>query len=538
MKIYFKIAFFCFVFLLCAGIYFYYYREIQKDLVPCLFLSVLFSFLLVLACLAFVGAFTELRDRRIIKSTQQGGLLRDGKRCAVLGAVSPLGEPLLAPFSRTPCVAYEYRIYHRVSTTKGTAFAEDFEGWAMTPAVINTGAREVKILCAPDLRDFPRKTHSNYNNANQFIAETAFEKSSLLNIFSIKTYIDDYRDETTGLFRQDLRHSKAKNASGLILEEGIVPVGAKVAAIGKYSVKQDGLVKGLRLFMGDDKKFSGALKIGFSGIFAFGIFFIAMAFVMIYFVNQPMLQFPSHVKALVMGSPPPGHPTFTNSIVMGFMMIPEGHFTMGSPEDESGRQADEKQHEVRITKPFYLQNTEVTQRQWKAVMKSKPPSDRDYNADWPVDRATWEDAQEFIVRLNQLEGTDKYRLPTEAEWEYSCRAGATGPYSFGKNLIGSAQYAWYKNTSEGKINPIAQKEANAWGLYDMHGNVSEWCQDIYGEYPDGPLSDPKGPASGASRVERGGAYYSDAKFMRSACRGWCEPYSTASGRGFRSARDQ
>jgi len=541
MKTYFKILFFCFIFLLFAGIYFCYYREIQKDLVPCLFLSILFSFLLVLGCLAVVGAFTELRDRRIIKSAQRGDLLKDGKRCAVLGSMAPLGEPLLAPFSHSPCVAYQYRIYHRVRTTKGTQFAEDFEGWAMTPSVINTGAREVKILSAPDLSDFPRKTSSNYDNANEFIAETTFEKSSLLNIFSVKTYTNDYRDETTGLFRQDLRHSKAENASGLILEEGIVPVGAKVSAIGRYSVKRDGLVKGLRLFMGDDKKLSGALKIGFGGLFALGVFFISMAFVMAYFVNPPMLEFPGHLKALVAGTPPPvppGQPTFTNSIGMGFMRIPEGSFMMGSPEDEPGRRADEKRHEVRITKPFYLQNTEVTQRQWKTVMESNPPSDGEYDGDCPVDRATWEGAQEFIARLNRLEGTEKYRLPTEAEWEYACRAETTSQYSFGEKLIGSAQYAWYKSTSDSKINPVAQKEANAWGLYDMHGNVSEWCQDIYGEYPEGPVSDPKGPASGASRVERGGSYYSDPMFIRSASRSCSEPHSTASGVGFRVARDK
>jgi formylglycine-generating enzyme required for sulfatase activity len=194
---------------------------------------------------------------------------------------------------------------------------------------------------------------------------------------------------------------------------------------------------------------------------------------------------------------------FTNSIGMKFVLIPAGEFTMGSPENEQGRDSNEPQHKVKITKPFYMQTTEVTQAQWKAVMGNNPSYFK--GNDLPVETVSWDDAQEFIKKLSAKEGV-KYRLPTEAEWEYACRAGSTTKFYFGEDESKLDEYAWYHNNSDGKTHPVGQKKPNAWGLYDMHGNVWEWCQDWYGAdyYKNSPAEDPQGPASAESRVLRGG----------------------------------
>ena len=227
----------------------------------------------------------------------------------------------------------------------------------------------------------------------------------------------------------------------------------------------------------------------------------------------------------------------TNSIGMKFVLIPAGSFTMGSPSDEPERGTSERQHEVIISKPFYLQTTEVSQGQWKKVMGNNPSNFKNCGEDCPVEQVSWDMAQQFISKLNQMEDTNKYRLPTEAEWEYACRAGTETPYSIGEvDKLG--EYAWYTINSANQAHPIGKKKPNDWGLYDMHGNVWEWVQDWLGEYPSNSVVDPKGPPDkGRGRVLRGGSWRSDARFLRSANRDGLLPRVRDGRFGFRVARD-
>jgi formylglycine-generating enzyme required for sulfatase activity len=223
-------------------------------------------------------------------------------------------------------------------------------------------------------------------------------------------------------------------------------------------------------------------------------------------------------------APPPTGETFTNSLGMNFVLISAGDFVRGSPPDEFGRDPGERQHEVRISNPFYLQTTEVTQEQYQAVMGHNPSRYRDCGPNCPVDSVSWRDARQFIQRLNQMEGTNTYRLPTEAEWEYACRAGNTTSFANGQiNPSGFAndplldRIGWYIVNAGNSPKPVAQKIANNWGLYDMHGNVWEMVQDHYAEYPSGPAVDPVGP-TGGSIVIRGGNWKSLPKYCRCADR--------------------
>jgi formylglycine-generating enzyme required for sulfatase activity len=220
----------------------------------------------------------------------------------------------------------------------------------------------------------------------------------------------------------------------------------------------------------------------------------------------------------------------TNSIGMNFVLIPSGTFTMGSqlsPEEVVRRyrgkvkffKDEQPPHPVEITKPFYLQTTEVSQGQWKSVIGDNPSGFKDCGDDCPVEDVSWNDAQKFINKLNQMEGTKKYRLPTEAEWEYACRAGTETSYSFGNDVKKLGEYAWYTENSKDQTHPVGKKKPNAWGLYDMHGNVGEWVQDWYGDYSFKSVADPEGPDNGMYRVFRGGSCYSWAWGLRSAHRG-------------------
>jgi formylglycine-generating enzyme required for sulfatase activity len=228
--------------------------------------------------------------------------------------------------------------------------------------------------------------------------------------------------------------------------------------------------------------------------------------------------------------------TITNSLGMKFVLIPAGTFKMGNPAGEPFRDKDERQHQVTISQPFYLQTTEVTQGQWRKVMGKNPSYFQQCGDDCPVEHVSWHDAQEFIKKLNRMEKTDKYRLPTEAEWEYACRAGSTSTWCFGDNEAKLGEYAWYRENSGSKTHPVKQKKPNAWGLYDMHGNVWGWVQDRYGDYPAGPVTDPTGSASGERRVLRGGSWCHNSRYTRSANRGFNNPVNRYYFIGFRVAR--
>ncbi len=243
--------------------------------------------------------------------------------------------------------------------------------------------------------------------------------------------------------------------------------------------------------------------------------------------------------------PPPPPATYTNSIGMRFVLIPAGEFLMGSPEGEQGASPDEKpQHKVRITKPFYLGVYEVTQREYVAVMGSNPSRFR--AATHPVGRVSWEDAVAFCGKLSAQEGQE-YRLPTEAEWEYACRAGTTTPFSFGSSLNGDHANCNgkrpYGTSAEGpskrRTAPVGSYRANGFGLYDMHGNVWEWCADWYDAKYYGPLPvvDPVGPTGGWRRVFRGGGWGLDASCCRASYRAWgLPPQILLEDHGFRLAR--
>jgi formylglycine-generating enzyme required for sulfatase activity len=214
-----------------------------------------------------------------------------------------------------------------------------------------------------------------------------------------------------------------------------------------------------------------------------------------------------------------GNPeTVTNSIGMRFVYIPPCTFVMGSPSDEKERYHDEAQHLVILTTGFHIQTTPVTQKQWMQVMEDNPSYFKGSEEDCPVENVSWYDCQEFIRKLNQKEGTDKYRFPSESEWECVCRAGSKSRFCFGDEESVLEEYAWYYANSDLKSHPAGYKKPNAWGLYDMHGNVWEWCQDWYGDYPSDAVSDPSGPSEGSHKVVRGGAWYFYAGSCRSACR--------------------
>ena len=219
-------------------------------------------------------------------------------------------------------------------------------------------------------------------------------------------------------------------------------------------------------------------------------------------------------------------------IEMTFCWCPSGKFTMGSPESEAGRSSDEDQVEVTLSEGFWMAKTEVTQAQWQAVFGGDPSEFKGANR--PVGNVSWDDAQEFLTKLNAIVGDSggrKMVLPTEAQWEYAARAGETGPYSGGT----VEEVAWYKDNSGGGTHEVGTKRPNAWGLHDMHGNVWEWCADRYaGELKEGV--DPQGAALGSVRVFRGGSWFGDAIFCRVAGRDWYDPSVRRYFIGFRPAR--
>lgn len=198
---------------------------------------------------------------------------------------------------------------------------------------------------------------------------------------------------------------------------------------------------------------------------------------------------------------------FTNSIGMVFALIPAGTFKMGEDPalHNEGKDDERLQHEVIITKPFYIGIHEVTQKQWQDIMGNNPSEHKGENN--PVDSVSWNDAQEFIKRLNVREGHDRYRLPTEAEWEYAARGGTNTRYFWGNDQSKLVDHAWVTANANGTTHPVGMKKANAFGLYDTSGNVREWVNDWYDNnyYSHSPKIDPRGPASGYGRAYRGGS---------------------------------
>jgi len=257
-------------------------------------------------------------------------------------------------------------------------------------------------------------------------------------------------------------------------------------------------------------------------------------------------------------SEPKPKPVFT------MVQIPAGTFTMGSPTSEANRDTDETQRQVTISS-FYMGKYEVTQEQYKAIMGFNPsqfssnPAKGEKQGRRPVDFVTWYEAVEFCNKLSAAEGLTRvytiseripesgsitsatvtadwnangYRLPTEAEWEYACRAEMTTAYNTGDTISDNA--GWFASNSNSRTHQVGLKSPNEWGLHDMHGNVYEWCWDWYGSYASGAQTDPRGAVSGSDRVERGGSWITDAR--RSAARHKGKPTIRGNGLGFRIVR--
>ncbi len=237
--------------------------------------------------------------------------------------------------------------------------------------------------------------------------------------------------------------------------------------------------------------------------------------------------------------------------LLEMIALPGGTFVMGSPEDEPGRDDDEVQHQVAVS-PFLMSRTTVTRGEYRRIMglDDAPGSGGDEH---PVTEVSWLDAVRFCNRLSKEAGrpacyriwgrtvrwvrdTGGYRLPTEAEWEYAARAGTESRWSFGDDEARLGGFAWFDGNSGGKAHPVAKKEPNPWGLYDMHGNVLEWCWDVFAEYDTGPAADPRGPTTGAWRVLRGGSFWNAPGRLRSAVRYWNGPENRVRLIGFRCVR--
>ncbi|WP_407356289.1 formylglycine-generating enzyme family protein [Methanolobus sp. WCC5] len=230
-------------------------------------------------------------------------------------------------------------------------------------------------------------------------------------------------------------------------------------------------------------------------------------------------------------------PGFTNSAGMQFVKIPVGEFYMGAPEGEMYSDKDERPvHQVSIGYEFYIGVYEVTQEQWKTVMGTDPSEFK--GNDLPVEKVSWHDVEKFVDKLNEMEGTDTYRLPTEAEWEYAARAGTSTAFSFGNDKDRLSEYAWYDGNSEKKTHPVGMKDPNPWGLYDVHGNVAEWVLDEYhSNYQKAPTDGSEWTAGVGRWVIRGGNWNSIEHQCRSASRESIGKGSRMNDIGFRLVKE-
>ncbi len=218
-----------------------------------------------------------------------------------------------------------------------------------------------------------------------------------------------------------------------------------------------------------------------------------------------------------------------------FCWCPNGTFNMGSPADALGSERNEQQFEVSLSKGFWMQQTEVTQAQYEALMGVNPSHFRgDAN---PVESVDFSDAKEFCRRLCELppekNSENLYRLPTEAEWEYACRAGSTSSFCFGDDEGMLEEYGWFNKNANRTTHAVGGKKPNAWGLHDMHGNVSEWCRDFYAAYPSAAQTDPHGPEAGDQITVRGGGWFFVPQNARSAHRDAYQQAARYVGLGFR-----
>jgi formylglycine-generating enzyme required for sulfatase activity len=235
----------------------------------------------------------------------------------------------------------------------------------------------------------------------------------------------------------------------------------------------------------------------------------------------------------------------SNAYDMEFVYLPPGTFKMGSPDHETGHMGNETQHEVTLSKGIYIQNTEVTYEQWENVMGKRPRFSKGCNWQCPVQGVSWNDANEFIDKLNKKLSSNQYRLPTEAEWEYAARAGSESAFANGditEKECGHDQnldaLGWYCGNSNGKLHSVGEKEPNEYGLYDMHGNVWEWCKDWYSyNYPSGPATDPMNHEENSHRIVRGGSWLSPAMKCRAAYRLMYKPTASSIDVGFRLVLD-
>lgn len=226
--------------------------------------------------------------------------------------------------------------------------------------------------------------------------------------------------------------------------------------------------------------------------------------------------------------------TYVNSFGMEFMEIPAGSFMQGSQSDPRNM-GEKPRRKVEITRPFFMGRCEVTQEQWVLLYEKNPSSVKGRNL--PVSDVSWDHVQAFIRGLNSKELVGYYRLPTEAEWEWAARAGTDAPYPFGAGTTMLNEYAWTLLNSGEAAHPVATRRANPWGLFDMQGNLAEWCQDWYAKdaYATGPVKDPLGPASGLGKVVRGGSYAKATPVEETTvyARGMVAPHKRASNVGFR-----
>jgi formylglycine-generating enzyme required for sulfatase activity len=217
-------------------------------------------------------------------------------------------------------------------------------------------------------------------------------------------------------------------------------------------------------------------------------------------------------------------------------------FDMGSPDGEAGRSGEESPlHRVWISRAFYMGKYEVTHEVWKKIMGTDPSWFMGVNR--PVETVSWDNCQAFLAKLNAMQKeSGQFRLPTEAEWEWACRAGTRTPFCFGDANAGLGEYAWYSANSGDMTYPVGRSKPNAWGLHDCHGNVLEWCSDWWGNYSANPwpgkfrwTRDPNGPAKGVSRVLRGGSWRDSPWHCRSACRSYASTTNRHERYGFRVA---